>query len=412
MAKSKHKNAGPKKEPTRVTLRDFDRSTIPQPVYQILKLLRKAGHDAFLVGGCVRDYLLGVEPKDFDIVTNARPERVKKVIHRSRVIGRRFRLVHVPRHGEIYEVATYRQKSKTSIAKNKRSPGVKMENAYGTQYQDAFRRDFTVNSLLFNPSNKQVIDYTGGLEDIERQVLRSIGPAKERFAEDPVRILRALRLSSKLNLTLDSEVEDGIWEMCPRLQLVKSARLRDEFAKLLLNGCGQLGFGLLAKYGIAQVFFPYQEEDDQFIRYAMHNTDERVAMGEPVSIGFLYSVLLWCGFKRNLDSLLEKHPHLRGTIEAQYLAFEQLQNSVKLMRGLTRSTRDFEFALFCLQPHLESQEDVGETLKSRYIRPAVHLLNFRSKVGEVNEGCVNWWKQRQPARKKKSSRKSRRRRMV
>ena len=394
-------------QPTRITIPDFDRSTIPAPVYDILKQLRMAGYESLLVGGCVRDYLLGAVPKDFDIVTDALPEAVRKAVSRSRIIGRRFRLVHVPRNREIYEVATYRKKSRTRPTTHNGSNDPIFENSYGNQEQDAFRRDFTVNALYLDPSKKQVIDYTGGLEDIKQKVLRSIGPANIRFQEDPVRVLRAIRLSSKLDLTLEKEVDQAVHTSKSSLLTVKPARLRDEFVKLFLNGWGEAGYDQILSYGIAEEVFPYLTEDIDLVRYAMRESDKRIRSSDRVSSGYLFAALLWPAYQRHCQSITQSK---RAPSDRQQLQFEALSQVLRgsfLLKGLQKHIRDFVFEVFALQDRLLSRKTPKRTLNNPQIRPAIHLLALRSKVGEVDKSTVKWWKARQPARKTKSSRRRR-----
>jgi len=242
----------------RITEHDIDRTRVSRRAVAVIEKLRGAGFDAYLVGGCVRDLLLGKMPKDFDVATDATPEDVRHVFPRVRLVGRRFRIVHVRMGREIMEVSTFRG----AVSDEDREPHLSDEgmilrdNHYGTIDQDAFRRDFTVNALYYDPTTDVVLDYCGGMKDIASRTLRLIGDPKTRFREDPVRILRAIRFSAKLGLKLHRDTEAAIAPMCEMLNAIPAARLFDEFTKLFLTGHGERAFELLSEHELVEILFP------------------------------------------------------------------------------------------------------------------------------------------------------------
>ncbi|HKJ76002.1 MAG TPA: polynucleotide adenylyltransferase PcnB [Gammaproteobacteria bacterium] len=281
------------------------RANISENALKVLYRLTKADHEAYLVGGGVRDLLLGHEPKDFDVATSATPEEVKELFRNSRLIGRRFRLAHVFFGGnkEIIEVATFRAGHDDGDGEGEMENGmIVRDNVYGTLEDDAWRRDFTVNALYYDIRDFSVVDHTGGVEDLRAGRLRIIGDPYKRFREDPVRMLRAVRFAAKLGFRIDSESEAAIYELGHLLQEVVPARLFDEILKLFMAGYGVETFELLRHYRLFGYLFP--ETDERlaheeggfpltFIARALENTDNRVGEGKPVTPAFLFAALMW-----------------------------------------------------------------------------------------------------------------------
>src|ERR671937_1246500 len=274
------------------------REAISPAAGKVCTVLRDAGFQAYVVGGAVRDLLLGIVPQDFDIATDARPEQVKPLFRRALIIGRRFRLVHVMMGGETVEVSTFRAADPDTAEKDEHGR-VLRDNVFGSQEEDARRRDFTVNALYFDPASEEVVDFHGGLADLKKRVLRVIGDPETRYREDPVRMLRAVRLAAKLGLTLDAATREPIRRLAPLMERVPPARLFDEMLKLLLSGHASACLRQLRDVGLHKGLLPLldvileQPLGERFVTLALAQTDERVLAERPVSPAFLFAALLW-----------------------------------------------------------------------------------------------------------------------
>ncbi len=282
----------------------ISRSEISEYALKVLYRLHQAGYQAYLVGGGVRDLLLGLHPKDFDVATDATPEQIKELFRNCRLIGRRFRLAHIHFGREIVEVATFRghhDESNDDSAAMTHEGMILRDNVFGTLAEDAWRRDFSVNALYYNIADFSVVDYTGGYQDLQQRRLRMIGDAHVRCQEDPVRILRAIRFAAKLQFDLDKDLTEAIAEQCHRLNAVPPARLFDEVLKLFLSGHALQTFRLLRQYQLFEILFPaaaqhlndVDHQNTEFIEQACINTDQRIADDKPVTPAFLFAVLLW-----------------------------------------------------------------------------------------------------------------------
>jgi len=298
---------------------NVSRSNICEPALKVLYRLKKADYDAYLVGGGVRDLLLERHPKDFDIVTDALPEDAGHLFRNSRLIGRRFRLVHVHFGKDIIEVATFRghedvTEDDTPTDRHTRDGMLIRDNVFGTIEEDAWRRDFTINALYYNIQDFSIIDYTGGLEDLSNRLIRMIGDPKQRYREDPVRMLRAARFAGKLGFNIEPNTEAPIYELADRLTHVPPARLFEEVLKLFLSGHAVATFDLLRKYTLFDKLFPYtgallnpehpaSDDVDALLRLGLSNTDARIAEGKPVTPAFLFAIMLW----RPMQNLAEQY---------------------------------------------------------------------------------------------------------
>lgn len=282
----------------------ISRSAIHDNALKVLYRLHQAGFQAYLVGGGVRDLLLGLHPKDFDVATDATPEQVKELFRNCRLIGRRFRLAHIHFGREIVEVATFRghhQEEHDETAALTHDGMILRDNVFGTLAEDAWRRDFSVNALYYNIADFSVVDYTGGMTDLEQRVIRMIGDPHVRCQEDPVRMLRAIRFVAKLDFSLAPDLVAAIAEQRDRLAAVPPARLFDEVLKLFLSGHALRTFHQLCQYQLFGILFPAaaQHLDDSgetfkaLIEQACKNTDQRIAENKPVTPAFLFAVLLW-----------------------------------------------------------------------------------------------------------------------
>ena len=293
----------------------ISRANISENALKVLYRLKKAGYEGYLVGGGVRDLLLGREPKDFDVATNALPDEVKALFRNCRLIGRRFRLAHVHFGREIIEVATFRGHHDGGDEAGRTENGmIVRDNVYGSLEEDAWRRDFTVNALYYNISDFSVVDYTRGMEDLEAGRLRMIGDPRQRYREDPVRMLRAVRFAAKLGFRNDEASEAALFELGHLLEEVVPARLFDEILKLFMGGYAVETFELLRHYRLFGYLFPETDEllhfEDggfplTFIVRALENTDARIREEKPVTPAFLFAALLWEPGRRQAALLAE-----------------------------------------------------------------------------------------------------------
>jgi poly(A) polymerase len=281
----------------------ISRSNINDNALKVLYRLHQAGYAAYLVGGGVRDLLLAKHPKDFDVATDASPEQVSELFRNCRLIGRRFRLAHVHFGRDIVEVATFRGQHLEDHDSDQalmHDGMILRDNVFGTLAEDAWRRDFSINALYYNIADFTVVDYTGGIEDLNKRLLRMIGDPHVRCQEDPVRMLRAIRFAAKLEFELDQSLVTAIDEQKHRLAAVPPARLFEEILKLFLSGHALRTFHAMMKYRVFEILFPAVAQqtntNNQFvtlIEQACINTDQRIAANKPVTPAFLFAVLLW-----------------------------------------------------------------------------------------------------------------------
>jgi poly(A) polymerase len=380
---------------------------VSENALKVLYRLQKEGFDAYLVGGCVRDLLLGREPKDFDVATNADPEQVRKVFRNCRIIGRRFRLAHVHFGHEVIEVATFRGEGEARNDEQVLSKEGRLlrDNVYGTIEQDVWRRDFTVNALYYNIKDFSVVDYTGGMADHKAAVLRLIGDPETRFREDPVRMLRAVRFAVKLGFQIHPDCEKSIHDIAPLLANIPSARLYDETLKLFLSGYGLQAFEMLRHYGLFQVLFPATErsltiEEQGFPRLllikALENSDNRIAEGKTVTAYFLFSAFLW-----DAVQIRAKQAMTKGV--AEFVAYQEAANDViaaqikstALPRHITLAIRE----VWSLQPKFNTcfGSKPSRLLNHPRFRAAYDFLLLRAQTGGADIELAKWWETYQNA---------------
>ncbi|GAB6067569.1 polynucleotide adenylyltransferase PcnB [Methylothermus subterraneus] len=364
--------------------------------------LKQAGFRACLVGGCVRDLLLGREPKDFDVVTDARPEQVKALFRNCRLVGRRFRLAHVQFGGEIIEVATFRAAAapgREGDWAQEESGRVLRDNVFGTIEEDAFRRDFTANALYYDIADFSVIDYVGGMEDLRRGVLRLIGDPESRYREDPVRMLRAVRFMTKLGFVLDPTCEEPLRRLAPLLAGIPPARLYDEALKLFLSGFAVQTFEWLRHYGLFEFLFPATEEalkvehqgfPSTFLLRALEAADRRLSEGKPVAPYFLYAALLWAPVRLEAErrQAAGAAPGVALQEAVSAVLTEQVQR-VAIPRRIALPMRE----VWMLQPRFERRQG-GRPLRlveHPRFRAGYDFLLLRSAAGEVEPELAGWW---------------------
>ena len=373
----------------RITEPDIDRTRVSAKAVAVIKKLRDAGFEAYLVGGCVRDLLLGQMPKDFDVATDATPDDVRHVFPRVRLVGRRFRIVHVRMGREIIEVSTFRR----ALTEEDHEPHFSEEgmilrdNVYGTIDEDAFRRDFTVNALYYDPMADVVLDYCGGMKDIASRTLRLIGDPETRFREDPVRILRAVRFAAKLDLTLHRHTEAAIEPMCEMLNAIPPARLFDEFTKLFMSGYGERAFELLCEHGLVEILFPLPAHGEAIAKLALASTDQRIGENKPVTPGFLIAAFLWQEYLDCLEPTSTMASSQREDPASTVIAAQQ--STIAIPRRHSWFVRD----IWHLQPLLaqRTSRNVARVLAHRRFRAAYDFLMLRCATGDAPEELGDWW---------------------
>ena len=370
----------------------FDKKLLDKDALKVVKTIHKAGFEVYLVGGCVRDLLLGLEPKDFDIATNAKPEQVHKLFKRSRLIGRRFRLVHVMFSARKFiEVATFR----SGQVQTAKSGVIVRDNCYGSLEDDVVRRDFNINALYYDIHKHEVIDYVGGLKDLEAKEIHIIGEAKLRFSEDPVRMIRAIRFSEKLGAELSDEVKSCILEQASLLSNISPARLYEECIKLFHN---EYSFGVyeqLEKYGLLKHLFK-QTQKNEFIKKALLNTAARIKQNKPVTPVFLFAVFLWQAQNERFVMIKKKQRsfYLAITQASEEVIINQIKQ-VSLPKWLTARIKD----IWIMQSKLEKMhpKKVDDLLQNPRFRMAYDFLLLRSQSinPELKDVAKFWTKAQQ-----------------
>lgn len=381
----------------------ISRQDISGGALKVLYRLHEAGFKAFLVGGGVRDLLVGLHPKDFDVATDATPEEVKRVFGgQCRLIGRRFRLAHVHMGREIIEVATFRahhSAAEDTEGQTSEAGVILRDNVYGNQAEDAERRDFTANALYYNIADFSLYDYAGGLEDIQARRLRLIGDPETRYREDPVRMLRAVRLAAKLEFDIDPSAGEPLRQLGDLLDHCSSHRLYDEAQKMLGSGHAVRVLGLLEDYGLFGHLFPAVQLNPaqrELLMRAAESTDARIAQGKSVNPAFFFAVLLW-------QRVLQRHQELidddMPPVPALQLAASQVLDAQagrtalpKLAAGTVREIWDLQFRLVA-----PPSRKVEFLLTHPRFRAAYDFLCLREAAGEDTGGWGDWWTHYQDA---------------
>ncbi|MFD2230796.1 polynucleotide adenylyltransferase PcnB [Alkalimarinus sediminis] len=381
----------------------ISRKDISSPALKVLYRLNNADYQAYLVGGGVRDLLLGLHPKDFDIATDAHPEEVHGLFKNSRLIGRRFKLVHVLFGREVIEVATFRGHHEAPAlsaneSKSSEHGMLLRDNVYGTMEEDALRRDFTVNALYYCVKDFTIYDYANGLEDIRKRELRLIGDPETRYREDPVRMLRAVRFAVKLDFTIAAETEKPIFELASLLGNIPAARLFDEVLKLMLSGKALTTFRMLRHYNLFGQLFPGPERSlnqgpERYLRLieqALVNTDTRIKQKKPVTPAFLYASLLWPA----LEDQWEKN---KGNGTPPFPALQQAaQKVINIQCKSTSIPKRFSLnmkEIWELQLRLprRSGNKAAQMISHPRFRAAYDFLLLREESGENLDGLGQWW---------------------
>lgn len=373
----------------------------------VLKRLNKYGFDAYLVGGCIRDILLGTTaPKDFDIATNAKPEQIKSCFRNCRIIGRRFRLAHITFGREIIEVATFRGEhtdDKSHFSKKSESGMILRDNVYGTIEQDARRRDFTINALYYNGKDATIKDYCGGLEDLKKGIIRLIGDPETRYREDPVRMIRAIRFAAKLNMTIEAKTAEPIVRLRQLLQSIPSARLYDESLKLLQTGDGYKTYQLLREYQLFDILFPAlkdrftQEKEtplELMITTVLKNTDDRIKNDKRVNPAFLFAAILWYPLVEHTDILMQESG--LSYHDAFALAIHDILSAQVHILAMPKRITSVIKDIWYLQQRLprRTQKQVNIMLQHPKFRAGFDLLELRANIEkEKLQPLFNWWQE-------------------
>ncbi len=382
-----------------VSRKEFSKSAL-----KVLYRLDKAGYQAFLVGGCVRDAMLGLHPKDFDVATNATPDEVRALFGNCRLIGRRFRLAHVRFGREIIEVATFRAAANHADddVEHDHEGRILRDNVYGTIDEDVWRRDFSCNALYYNIADFTIWDYAGGVEDVERRQLVLIGDPEQRLREDPVRMLRAVRFAAKLDFTIDAAVIQAIHHQAQLLSNVPAARLFDEFLKLFQSGHAERTFDLLREHHLFAEMFPATEQellaDDgfmKFVRAALKNTDRRVQEGKSITPMFLLGVFFWLPVQKlaAIRRAEEKVPETQSLSLASYDIVAQQQRRISIPRRFTAPMRE----MLALQPRFLQMHGrrAMKLLEHRRFRAAYDFMLLRAETGEIDAEVARFWTEAQ-----------------
>ncbi len=375
---------------------DIDVSHINRDALRVISRLHAAGFQAYLVGGGVRDLLLGLSPKDFDIATDAHPEDVRSLFENSRVIGRRFRIVHVYSSQGYVEVATFRAAGRAHANQQGR---IITDNTYGSIEEDVFRRDFTANALYYDPDVGQLLDMVHGRPDLDARLLRVIGDPNLRFREDPVRMLRAVRLAVKLAFRVDRQAKEAIYRLGHLLSEVPPARLFDEMLKLFQAGFAVQTFSALREYGLFQYLFPLTEKAlkdtslqtfSDLVYGALQNTDERIRTGKPVTPSFLYAVFLWgpmrvLALQLELDGLSPRVAHeaaVKDTLISQ-LRYTSIPRRISYP---IRDIWDLQYRFY-----RKRGKQVFRLYQHARFRAAYDFLCLRAGAGEPVDKLCEWW---------------------
>ena len=403
----------------------IDPALLDERGVKVVKGLTDAGYEAYIVGGAVRDLLLGRRPKDFDVATDATPEQVKNQFRRAFIIGRRFRIVHVVygrgREHEVIEVSTFRALLKEDDAEQvqgneKTSKGalegkshvvdasgrVLRDNVWGPQIEDAARRDFTANAMYYNPERELVVDYHGGLADARKKVLRMIGDPETRYREDPVRILRAVRFAAKLGFTIEPKTRAPIAAMAPLLANVPLSRMFDEMIKLLQTGHALASIEELRKQGLARGVFPILDAvldkdgglpdnvHGKFVRLALEDTDKRVHEGRSVAPSFMLACMLWGEVQQRWQRLIDGGegpvPALQQAIDD---AFDARVGDISGRGKLAADMRE----IWMMQPRFERRTGSGpyRLIEQPRYRAGFDFLALRAEAGEIDPALADWW---------------------
>ncbi|ODN42877.1 polynucleotide adenylyltransferase PcnB [Piscirickettsia litoralis] len=383
----------------------FNAQGISTHAIKVVRRLQEHGFEAYLVGGCIRDLLIGQTPKDFDVVTSAHPEQINKIFRNCRLIGRRFRLAHIYFSGEIIEVATFRADITTS-ENNNNQPHRKTENGqiirdnvYGTLVEDVWRRDFTINALYYDPQRDVILDYVDGLSDIQTKKIRIIGEPTQRYREDPVRMLRAIRFACKLDFTINKHTATPITALTTLMQSVPAARLFEETNKLFLSGNAEHTLRQLRACGLFAELYPqidhvlvngHEPHAERLLNSAMQDTDKRVAQNKPVTPAYLLAVFLWYPLKiREYELIKNNIPAYKAFHQACHEVISAQLRHIAIPKRFLATTKE----IWLMQPRFEQRRGKRplRLLEQTKFRAGYDFLCLRARSGEPVEELAEWW---------------------
>ncbi len=350
------------------------------------------------MGGCLRDLLIKQKPKDFDIATNARPEKIKKLFRNCLLIGRRFRLAHIRFGREVIEVTTFRAHGEKKSFKHRTVAAHGMllrDNIYGSIEEDVWRRDFTMNALYYNIADFSLVDYCGGLADIKHKIVRIIGDPRTRYQEDPVRLLRAIRFAGKLSFTLDPATAEPIPELAPLLHNVPPARLYEEVLKLFHHGQAFENYQLLRHYQVFKELFPQtatcfnQETTDKLLEISCKNTDQRIHEGKTISPAFLFAVFLWPAVQAEVQHIVKRQPLFIAYQHAIRHVLSKQQKQITIPRRYSTTIRE----IWDLQHRLVQRRPftIKPLIAHPRFRAAYDFLQLRAQIKEAPQEIATWW---------------------
>jgi poly(A) polymerase len=385
------------REPRRIPASEhhINRQLVPRSALRVCETLQKAGFRAYVVGGAVRDLLLDVAPKDFDVATDATPEQVKSHFRRAIIIGRRFKLVHVMFGQETIEVSTFRALVNEERLTDQHGR-VLADNAYGDQHEDAARRDFTINAMYYDPTTAELVDYHDGLKDLRARRLRMIGDPEARYREDPVRMLRAVRFAAKLGFQIDEATREPIHRMGQLVENVPAARLFDEMLKLLMSGHAVACITRLRAEGLHHGLLPLldvileQPAGERFVMLALSRTDERVRAGKSVSPGYLFATLLWHDVLVKWNARIARGEHRIPALEKSIdETLDAQTEKLAIQRRFVSDMRE----IWGLQPRFERRHGKAPLRLLEHIRfrAGYDFLMLRAAADEVPAAFADWW---------------------
>src|SRR5690606_7960416 len=373
----------------------IDRRLVSRHAIKVCEVLQQHGYEAYVVGGAVRDLIAGLEPKDFDVATNATPEQIRPLFRRARIIGRRFKLVHVVFGRETIETSTFRA-ADTESQKTDAHGRILHDNQYGELVDDANRRDFTLNALYYDPTSETVIDYHQGVNDLKNRVVRIIGDPTTRYREDPVRMLRAVRFAAKLDATIESSTHAPIQSLAPLIANVPESRLFDELLKLLACGHAMQCLEQLYAEQLHRDLLPYLEsslndpEQRAFLEMALARTDARVRSGRSISPSFLFATLLWKPVRAEWEQRkADKQPPGQALADASDAVIAQPAKVMPIQRRFQTDMREIWF----MQARFDrvNSRSVWRLMEQPRFRAAVDFLQLRAEGKEVDSVEAQWW---------------------
>lgn len=377
---------------------------ISKNALKVVNRLTEHGFQAYLVGGCIRDLILGKSPKDFDIATDAHPEEIRDLFRNSRIVGKRFKIVHVRYGREIVEVTTFRAPHAEQYEETHSESGMTLvDNIYGTFEEDVFRRDFAMNAVYYQPGTHEIIDLARGVDDIQSKTIHTIGEPESRFREDPVRMLRAVRFEAKLGFHVADDLRDTIRSLGYLIQDVAPARLFEEVLKLFMSGHGVASFESMVEHEIYGWMFPdsnramEQHPTAEVVRLALASTDHRIAIDKPVTPAFIYAAMFWHSFVEEKERLQKEEAmsHVSASHEAANNILSKQQLFTSVPRRFTGVIRDIWFLQFRLPNRFGDKPD--RVMNHKRFRAAYDFLLIREEAGEKTDNLGDWWTEYQEA---------------